>query len=167
MGGECYSPELLAWRAINIAPGSGVRFTHFAMASYVAAGETGYLLTESLAAAVPARTGILSIRGNRLRGHHSSVPLNRCTGVVDCLFNTNHCEAVGESSAQPVIGQLGARTLNASNNRLIGLGDLQTLFLFPELKRAIVMGNTSTGPIVVQGGTPTPADINLTNVIGL
>ncbi|MCB4365022.1 right-handed parallel beta-helix repeat-containing protein [Hydrogenophaga taeniospiralis] len=167
IGDDGQKPEPLAWRAINIAPGSGVRFTHFAMASFVSAGEMGFLLTESLAAAVPARTGILSIRGNRLRGHHSSVPLNRCTGVVDCLFNTNHCEAVGESSAQPVVGQLGARTLNASNNRLIGLGDLQTLFLFPELKRAIVMGNTSTGPIVVQGGTPTPADINLTNVIGL
>ena len=82
------------------------------------------------------------------------MPLNRCGGVADCLFNTNHCVAVGESSPQPVIGQLAAHTLNASNNRLIGLGDLQTLFLLPELKRAIVMGNTSTGPIVVQGGTP-------------
>ncbi len=81
-------------------------------------------------------------------------------GVRDFL------EVVIKGGNEPLLGLLAARTLNASNNRLIGLGELETLHLHPQIEKATVMGNTSTGGIRVQGGDPVPADMTLTNIFG-
>jgi hypothetical protein len=108
----------------------------------------------------------LSIRGNQMRGHLSAVPLVRCDGVDSCLFADNHCEIVSPGGKEPLLGDIGARTINASNNRLIAPGDQDTLHLHPQRKQAIVIGNTSSGNIRVPGGAPVPLDMSLTNVIG-
>ena len=158
----------LEWRSIDIAPEAVGAVTHFAAASYFAFGESAVLLNAFRAVQLPAPRPAVSIRGNHLRGHFTTVPLNRCAAVSHCVFAENHCELLGASATgqQSLLGTLAARTLNACNNRLIGFSDLPTLILQPQIEQAIVMGNTSTGPIVVQGGTPVPPDILLTNIFG-
>ena len=158
----------IVWRAIHIAPtpigGSG----YFTSAYFFNGAEAAYLLTANRAFALALIPADLSIQGNQLRAHLTSVSLNLCGGLEHCLFAANRCETFGGGAAgeQPLLGQLMARTLNASNNRLVGLGDLDTLHLHPQIELAIVIGNTSTGNIRVLGGTPVPADMGLTNVIG-
>lgn len=161
------NPIVVEWRAINIAPEPAGAVPGFVAAGYFAAAESAYLLTASRAFAVLLRPAAVSIRGNQLRGHATAAPLNQCAAVDSILFADNHCQSVGEGGKEPLLGQLGARTLNASNNRLIALGDLDTLHLHPQQERAIVIGNTSTGNIRVQGGAPVPADMSLTNIIGI
>ena len=161
------NPIVVEWRAINIAPEPAGAVPGFVAAGYFAAAESAYLLTASRAFAVLLRPAAVSIRGNQLRGQATGVPLNQCGAVDSLLFADNHCQSVGEGGKEPLLGQLGARTLNASNNRLIALGDLDTLHLHPQQERAIVIGNTSTGNIRVQGGAPVPADMSLTNIIGI
>ena len=159
-------PNVVEWRAINIAPEPLGVLIHFAAASYFSTLEAAYLLTANRAISLPVLRSAVSIRGNQLRGHLTGVPLNQCASVDSCLFADNHCEVVAKGGNEPLLGLLAARTLNVSNNRLVGLGELQTLHLHPQIKKAIVTGNTSTGGILVQGGAPVPADMNLTNIFG-
>ncbi|PMR66868.1 DUF6519 domain-containing protein [Halomonas heilongjiangensis] len=162
-------PNVIEWHAINIAPEPLGAVTHFAAASYFVAADAAYLLTATAAIALPLRRSNVSIRGNQLRGHLTAVPLNQCASVDHCLFADNHCEVVGEGGGErePLLGRLAARTLDASHNRLIAPGDLDTLHLHPQVEQAIVMGNTSTGNIRVQGGAPVPAEIGLSNILGV
>lgn len=160
-------PNIIEWRAINIAPEAAAATSYYAAASYFATAEVAYLLTTNRAIALSVSRSAVSIRGNQLRGHLTGVPLNQCASVDSCLFADNHCEVIGDGGKEPLLGNLSARTLNAGDNRLIAPGDLDTLHLHPQSERAIVMGNTSTGSIRVQGGAPVPADINLTNIIGV
>ncbi|MDB6145318.1 MAG: hypothetical protein JWP80_4362 [Pseudomonas sp.] len=162
-------PVIAIWRAINVAVGQQVGGSAFSTAAYsIITGETAYLLTANLAFAFVARVGDLSVQGNQLRANLTGVPLNQCAGVRHCLFASNHCEVVGSGGKAPLLGLLVASTLNASNNRLLGVGELDTLYLqpLPQVQRAIVIGNTSTGAIKVLNGATIPNDINLTNVIG-
>ncbi|MEN8174396.1 MAG: hypothetical protein ABFS23_01450, partial [Pseudomonadota bacterium] len=154
------------WRAIDISPERSPGHRFLAAASHFASAETAYLMTENQVVGMPQRPSQASIRGNLLRGQSTRVTLNRCVSVDHCLFADNHCETVGEPGKEPLLALLEGRTLNASNNRLVGRGDMHTLHLHPQVERAIVMGNTSTGPIDVKGGSPVPPDINLTNIIG-
>jgi Family of unknown function (DUF6519) len=162
-------PVIATWRAINVAVGQQVGGSALSTAAYsIITGDTAYLLTANLAFALVARIGDLSVQGNQLRANLTGVPLNQCAGVQHCLFAGNYCEVVGNGGKPPLLGQLAGRTLNASNNRLLGVGDTDTLYLqpLPQVQRAIVIGNTSTGAIKVLNGATTPNDINLTNVIG-
>ena len=161
------NPIVIEWRAINIVPEPAGAVPGFVAAGYFAVAESAYLLTAARAFAVALRPAAVSIRGNQLRGHATGVPLNQCGGVDSILFADNHCQTVGDGGKEPLLGEFGGRTLNVSNNRLIALGDLDTLHLHPQQKLAIVMGNTSTGNIRVQSGAPVPADMSLTNIIGM
>lgn len=161
-------PVLATWRAINIAAGQ-IGVGAFIVPAYsIIVGDFAYLLTADHAFALAVRVGDLSVQGNQLRANLTGVPLNQCTGVQHCLFAGNHCEVVGNGGKPPLLGLLLARTLNASNNRLLGVGELDTLHLqpLPQVQRAIVIGNTSTGNIRVLNGATIPNDITLTNVIG-
>ncbi|MCY1356209.1 hypothetical protein D9M69_426520 [compost metagenome] len=163
-------PVITLWRAIQLAPAALGTSGHFSAAHFVDAGDAGaYLLTSNHAFAVARRPADAAIQNNRLRAHLTGVPLNQCATLDNCLFAGNRCETVGGGGKEPLLGELEARTLNASHNRLIGLGDLDTLHLQPaaQIKRAIVIGNTSTGNIRVINGTPVPNDPSLTNIIGV
>lgn len=163
-------PVITLWRAIQLAPAALGTSGHFSAAHFVDAGDAGaYLLTSNHAFAVARRPADAAIQNNRLRAHLTGVPLNQCATLDNCLFAGNRCETVGGGGKEPLLGELEARTLNASQNRLIGLGDLDTLHLQPaaQIKRAIVIGNTSTGNIRVINGTPVPNDPSLTNIIGV
>ena len=105
------------------------------------------------------------IRGNHLRAHLTNVALNQSDQIDSLLFSENHCEVTGEGSKEFLLGDFRARTINVSNNHLIGARDRESMILATQIKRAIVIGNTATGPIAVQGA-PVPFDINLTNIIG-
>jgi hypothetical protein len=157
-------PVLAIWRAINVASGQVGNRKFFVPAYSLVAGEFAYLLTASHVFATAVRMGDLSIQGNQLRAHQTKVPLNQCTDVQHCLFASNHCEVIGDSGESPMLGLLLARTLNASNNYLRGVGKFDTLHLQSQVDRAIVIGNTSSGTIRVLNGVPIPNDILLTNV---
>jgi len=161
-------PVIALWRAINIGVGQVGASAQATPAHFIVAGANAYLLTLDHVFAVAVRTGNISIQGNQLRAHLTNASLNQCANVEHCLFSGNHCETVGSGGKPPLLGLLVASTLNASNNRLLGVGDLDTLHLqpLPQVQRAIVIGNTSTGNIRVLNGASIPNDINLTNVIG-
>ncbi|QID17607.1 right-handed parallel beta-helix repeat-containing protein [Nitrogeniibacter mangrovi] len=153
------------WQAIRITRPALGGVAHLGFATAFEAAETSYLLTLNRLVALPVARPDLSIRGNRLRGELLGERLGECANVDHLLFADNACEMSGGGKA-PLIGQFAARTLTASNNRLIAPGDADTLHLHPGQQRAIVMGNTSTGNIRVPGGAPVPADPLLTNIIG-
>ncbi|WP_372740114.1 DUF6519 domain-containing protein [Neptunomonas sp.] len=166
LGDESQKPTSINWQAINMSP-EAVQMRYFAEASFISTEKGGeaYLLTATGVSAVDYRLPSASIRGNHLRAHLTDVALNQCAQIDSCLFTENHCEVTGETSKQFLLGDFRAGTLNVSNNHLIGARDRDTLHLATRIKRAIVIGNTASGPIVVQGD-PVPADINLTNIIG-
>jgi hypothetical protein len=165
--GDAQTPSPAAWRAIDIAPLSLAVAGNLAAVTYFLVGETAFLLTATRAIALPPRRPDVSICGNQLRGHLTAVPLNRCVSVDHCLFAENRCETIGDKGAVPTLGEITARTVTVSNNRLVGQSDLHTLNLQALSKQVIVMGNTSTGPINIQTGVPVPNDITLTNIFGV
>ena len=162
-------PILITWRAINISPDQSGVTPYVAAAGYFAAADVAYMLTTTNAIAFPALTSAVSIRGNQLRGHSTAAPLNQCSFVDDCLFAENRVETIGEFGKEPILGAINARTINASNNRLLGPVEMDTLHLQTQTDKqgAIVMGNTSSGNIRVLGGTAVPSDVDLTNIIGV
>ena len=159
-------PGPLTWRVIDIDAAEITFPTHFANALYVSTGETAYMLSATHLAVRPVQSGNLAIRSNRLQTGETLVTAVRCSGIDDCLFSANQCEVIGQARTQPTIGLIAARTINVSNNRLLSAGDLQTMHLQPQIKQAIVLGNTSSGPITLSGA-PVPADIGLTNIFGV
>ena len=167
IGGQDQKPALIEWRAINIQPDRTGATRYAAAASYFDVGEGAYMLTTTRAIVFPRLTAAVSIRGNQLRGHSTMVPLNQCGLVDECLFAENRCEVIGQVEKEPITGEISARTITVTNNRLIAPNDLQTLHLHPQIERAIVMGNTSTGGIAVVSGTAVPDPIELTNIIGV
>jgi hypothetical protein len=166
IGDTGQKPIRIEWRSLNIATAPVDAPTGFSAASYFSSTDTAYLMTSRRAYAVALRPGSVSVRGNQLRGHLTTATLNQCLDVDSCLFADNHCELVGQGGNQPLLGLIRARTVNASNNRFIATGDLDTVHLHPQGKRAIVMGNTSSGNIRVQGGVSVPADLSLSNIFG-
>ncbi len=174
VSGPEQKPVMAQWWALLVAieprgaAGELATATHHYGISYLTtAAESAYLLTANRVRAIALTPSNLSIRGNRMRGQQSAVPLVQCLQMTYCLFADNHCEAQGEGGRGPVIGQIGGRSLNASHHHLRGPGDTDTLHLLPERKQAIVIGNTSSGNIRVPSGAPVPADISLTNIIGI
>ncbi len=165
LGGTDQKPVVIEWRALRIGPDAADEAPGMVVTRHVAGADAAYVLTRNRITALPSPPGVVSVRGNQLRSHLSGAPLAQVDSVDHCLLADNHCEVVGAAGKEPVIGLLAARTINASNNRLAASQEQATLLLRPLLKRAIVMGNTSTGPIQVQGAS-VPSDINLTNIIG-
>ena len=165
LGAADQKPISIEWRALRIGPDAADEAPGIVVTRYVAGAEAAYVLTRNRIAALPLPPGAVSVRGNRLRGHMTGAPLAHVDGVDHCLFSDNHCEVIGATGKEPLIGLVMANTIHASNNRLAANLEQATLQLRPIAKRAIVMGNTSTGPIQVQGAS-VPADINLTNIIG-
>ncbi|WP_068827017.1 DUF6519 domain-containing protein [Pseudomonas sp. BMS12] len=161
-------PVNASWRAIQVGPAALGSAGNFSAAYLVAAPETAYLLSANRAYAVARRPADLAVQNNQLRAEASNVSLNLCTGLDNCLFSGNHCQSSGAVNDGPQSGDLRARTLNASHNRLQGPGDNDTLHLHPDpqVKQAIVIGNTSSGNIRVINGAPVPNDMALTNIIG-
>lgn len=155
------------WRAIHIAPGAAGDARRSAPAHYYSSNnELAFLLTLTAVHIRAVRPGDAAIQDNQLRAVATMVPLNLCAGLDHCLFSGNHCDSSSSRTERAQLGEINARTINASNNRLIGRGDGPTLFLRPGGRRAIVIGNTSTGSIEVDGA-PLPTDLLLTNLIGV
>jgi hypothetical protein len=156
--------NVVAWSAINVTQEALILGPHLAAASFVAADAEAFVLTRNRLVALPIREGTLTISGNQLEGTRSSTPLARIDSMHHCLFTDNTCQAHGQATQEPTIGLISSRSITVTGNRLRSLGDLQTMHLFPGVERAIVMGNTSTGPISLQGAESVPPDIGLTNI---
>lgn len=157
-------PEPAEWYAIFTNP--EIEKEPFAGAWYFTDAKSAYLLTPTSLRKRAARAGTLSIRANLLRGQATRVPLNVCAGLDGCLFSSNECRVTDSENQGPQLGLLSARTVTASDNRLVATGDTDTLHLQPQGKAAIVMGNTSTGNIRVLGANSVPSDLTTANIIG-
>ena len=168
LGDARQQPAVIDWRALMIGRVAGAASPGFMAANFIRLEEAAFMMTANRVAAVPVRRPDLSVRGNQMHGILTRVPIIFCESVDNCLLSENHCEVTGEgrSDDAPLIGDLRGRTLNASNNRLVGMEKLDTLHLSPGIERAIVIGNTSTGNIRILNGDTVPSDINLTNIIG-
>jgi hypothetical protein len=159
-------PTPIRWQALNVSSPREA-FRYHADASFITSekAQQMYLLTASSVSVVRQLPSSVIIRGNHLKGQLIVGALNQCQQIQSCLFMDNYCEISGEGGKQYLLADISAVTINASNNHLIGAREQDSLHLKPFSRKAIVMGNTSTGPIAVQG-SPVPADINLTNIIG-
>jgi hypothetical protein len=154
--------NLVAWIAVDIAPEPITIGRSFAALSYVLVDTDAFVLTANRLVALPNRESTLTIGRNQLEGTLSTAPLARITQMHHCLFTDNTCRTHGESRQIPTIGQIESRSITVIDNRLRSIGDLPTMQLQPGVERAIVMGNTSTGPIALVGAGSVPPDINLT-----
>ncbi|HUG29455.1 MAG TPA: DUF6519 domain-containing protein [Candidatus Limnocylindria bacterium] len=159
--------DVVAWSAINVSPESIILIRHFAAASFVPVDTGAFVLTATRLVVVPFREATLTISGNQLEGTASSSPVARVGSMHHCLFTDNTCQAHGRVTQEPTIGLISSRTITVTDNRLRSLGDMQTMHLQPQVERAIVMGNTSTGPIALLGAAPVPPDIGLTNIFSV
>lgn len=160
-------PVMSLWRAIRVASAAAGSPLYASPAQVVEGAQLSYLFTASQVFALAPRAADLAIQDNQLRSHASSLPLVLCAALDNCLFAGNRCQALDGNDQQPQLGALQGRTLNASNNRLIGREKLDTLHLSTQLERAIVIGNASSGNIRVLSGATVPNDINLCNLIGV
>lgn len=166
LGGTSQKPTLIRWQALNVSS-QRETFRYHADASFINSekAQQVYLLTASSVSVLRQLPASIIIRGNHLKGQLTEVALNQCQQVQSCLFADNYCEVSGEGGKQYLLADISAVTINASNNHLIGALEQDSLHLKPFSRKAIVMGNTSTGPLVVQGSS-VPVDLNLTNIIG-
>ncbi len=152
-----------AWAAIIVAPigatddqNRGAAFDSASVGlgrfTIVHAASSTFLLSATHILAVARRPSELSIRGNRLMARDTRIPLVVVRGGVGtCLFSENHCRVEGRF-VQPVHGSLTAYTNNVANNRFVAPTEQDALHLFNDSGRAVVLGNISTGPILVDGG---------------
>lgn len=154
------------WKALRVTRLSLKRIPQLGLATAFEAAEISYLLTGNRLVALPNSRPNLSIRGNFFRGEALTERLSQCANINHLLFAENICEMSGDGRI-PLIGTFTAGTLTASNNRLLAPGKQDTLHLHPDGEQAIVMGNTSTGNILVPNGAPVPNELKLTNIIGL
>ncbi len=162
--------ELARWWGLRIEPGTGsdgagIVFPTPSRFAYVTAGRQAFLLTAHHVVARPMGLSVASLRGNRLLGVSTAAPVVHVEGVESCLFADNHCQSVGAGESGALLCNLNARVVNASNNRLIGKGDLDTLSISNTSKRGVVIGNVSTGNILVDGAS-LPAPWDQLNLIG-
>jgi hypothetical protein len=157
---------LIEWCAIDIGPEPILLARHFAAAAFVLADDAAFVLTTNRLVLVPLREPTLAVDGNHLGATSSSAPVVRIGAMHHCLFTRNTCQAHGEMR-EPTIGLIQSRTITVTDNRLRSIGDFQTMHLHPQVERAIVMGNTSTGPIALFGAASVPPDIGLTNIFNV
>lgn len=157
-----------AWAAIVVAPigatddqaaafdSTGQSLGRFTVVHAVA---STFLLSPTHILAVARRPSEVSIRGNRLRAADTRIPLVMVRGGVGtCLFSENHCRVEGRF-VEPVHGSLRADINNVSNNRLVAQSDQDALHVFNDTGRAVVLGNISSGRILVDGaGLQSPFD---------
>lgn len=112
----------------------------------------------------------VAVRGNRFHGEEGAAPLVRVAGVESCLFSENWCRFTGQVTEEAQVAHLVGRGVNASHNRLLGLHGQEGVVLAIESQAGqderppvVVLGNTSTGRIRVNGAELGPpwADLNV------
>jgi hypothetical protein len=166
----------VAWAGIIVYPVSGTDDIRAGNTGFDPAGldigsfkfvhtvDSTFVLSSTHILAVGRRPTELSVRGNQLMARHTRIPLVVVGGGVrTCLFSENHCRVAGERVLEPIHGSLDAFVNNVANNRLIAETDGDSLHLFNDGKRAIVLGNITTGTIQVDGG-PVPPPFDQLNI---
>ncbi|MEQ8651690.1 MAG: DUF6519 domain-containing protein [Kiloniellales bacterium] len=165
------------WRALVIglgpssSPGAGVEAAAANVSSVLVAGGAVLAgLRNSVAFATAERLTILqpildsvSVSGNYLFGEAAAQAFVFLRGARGILMTGNDCNGVTQTPrAQPVVAALEADTVAASNNRMIGLGDLDSMTV--QSQTFTVLGNISSGNIRVNGSA-LPAPWAALNVI--
>ena len=101
--------------------------------------------------------GSASVHRNRFETSASGTSLVEIDAIETCLFTENLCKVTGAEGGKMPIGRIKGRHINASNNRLIGINSDQiSLELKPEDGRFVVLGNLSTGAIMLTDKTENP-----------
>jgi hypothetical protein len=159
--------NIVSWIAVDVAAEQPTIGRHLAAASFVMADAESYMLTANRVIVLPNRESTLSVDGNHLEGTSTAAPLTRTEGLHHCLFTGNTCQTRGQAGQEPTIALIQSRTITVTDNHLRSPGDLQTMHVRPSIERAIVMGNTSTGPISLINAASVPPDIGLTNIFNV
>jgi hypothetical protein len=174
-GGE---QTVAGWAAIMVSPVSGIRAENVGFEpvglgigslKFVHTADSTFMLNLTHILAVGRRPTELSVRNNRLTARDTRVPLVVVGGGVGtCLFSENHCRVEGQRVVEPVHGSLAAVVNNVANNRLIAETERESLHVFNDSNRAIVLGNVSSGPILVDGAPVQPPfdQLNIVGIVG-
>ncbi len=98
----------------------------------------------------------VAISGNYLFGEAAVRAFVFIRGARGVLMSGNDCNGVTQTPrAEPVVAAIQADSVSASNNRMLGLSDLDSMSI--EAKGFTVLGNMSSGNIRVNGsGLPAP-----------
>jgi len=126
--------------------------------------QTGFFHLSAFRAAFLAFiAGNAAVRRNHLRGQVTALPLVEIVGVVGCLFDQNDGVLTGAATgaAPPLVGRIVCDHAGAASNRLVGISDAPTLHLIT--KQFAVLGNLTSGPIMVSGSS-LPAPWNAFNI---
>jgi hypothetical protein len=171
-GGE---QPIAGWAAIMVFPVSGMRAGNggfepaglgIGSFKFVHTADSTFVLNSTHILAVSRRPSELSVRSNRLSARDTRIPLVVVGGGVGtCLFSENHCRVEGQRVVEPVHGSLAAVVSNVANNRMIAETERESLHVFNDSQRAIVLGNISTGPILVDG-VPLQPPFDQLNIVG-
>lgn len=156
-----------AWQAIVVAPSGAAPggptdgTTVTAPGVMVLPVKEGYLYLSAFRARILAglARGNTSLRGNRLRGTLTVMPLVEIDGVLSCLFDQNDAELsnVVTTGLAPLVGRIGCDHVSVANNRLVGVTEFPTLSL--TATNFAVLGNLTSGAIQVHGAAlPAPWD---------
>jgi len=160
-----------AWQAIVVAPSGAAQGGPAGGTTVTAPGvmvlpvKEGYLYLSAFRARILASLarGNTSLRGNRLRGTLTVMPLVEIDDVLSCLFDQNDAElsSVVTAGPAPLVGRIGCDHASVANNRLVGVTEFPTLSL--TARNFAVLGNLTSGAIQVNG-TALPAPWNALNV---
>ncbi len=175
-GGDGQQP-VVAWAAILIFPVSAIDRDQggnpavdpagpgIGGFTFVHAADSTFVLSPTHLTAVRRVQSDVSVRSNRLQSRDVRVPLVVVGGGIGtCLFSDNHCRVTGQIAMEPVHGSLTAVVNNVANNRLTAETDGESLLLVNSSKRAVVLGNISSGRIRVDGG-PVPPPFDQLNLL--
>lgn len=112
--------------------------------------------SESRLTILPPILDSVAIDGNYLFGEAAVRAFVFVQGARGILMSGNDCNGVTQTPrAQPVVAALQANSVGVSNNRMIGLGDLDSMTI--QAQGFTVLGNMSSGNIRVNGsGLPAP-----------
>jgi len=165
------TPNLAGWQAVVVAPSvprpndtaGGITLT--APGLMVLPLREGYLYLNAFQARIlgDPRRGHASLRGNRLRGSLTVMPLVEIEDLLSCLFDQNDAESSGVTAGAgaPPLARIVCDHANVANNRLVGVTEFPTLLL--AARNFAVLGNLTSGAIQVNGSA-LPAPWNALNV---
>lgn len=160
------TPGPAGWQAIVIAAAGQLQTDPAGEVTVTVPGvivlpvQNGFVhLSAFRAAFLALSAGSAAVRRNHLRGQLIGLPLVEIVGVVGCLFDQNDgaLTAAAAGAAPPLVGRIVSDHASAASNRLVGVSDAPTLHLFT--KQFAVLGNLTSGPIMVSGSSlPAPWD---------
>jgi len=140
----------------------------FAGSVFVVSGKSFLLVNSRQLKVLSVRSresGSVSIQQNRFIGENTNQIMVQVETTQSCQFMSNECIGSVEAAAANIslLATVEADHINASNNRLVGIGDSDVMRL--NSNKFVVVGNMSTGNIRIGAGGVLPAPWDALNII--